>query len=293
MTTTTRRGPAAKQPVLAAGASAPPKVYRTMNMTLELIPIEVGIYSSVAEPEGLRKEFIRGEDGSYHEVGRKSYNKTTGEIIEDTSQVIKGVNTPAGVVEVTDQDLALATEKVCQIEGFINLASRTPEELRLICPTKFYQVRPGKMKVGKDYRVNRQAEEVFTLLLSEMEAAQAHAILRITMKDGEAAKLGLMDWAGQLRLLAFENCIRAELPLGERPDKPKLQTMMSRLIKRHMKTSLPANPDLSAVQVEKILQMKAAGGELVAPTGQPNRNDHPAMDLEAALQAALNRTKVK
>lgn len=277
---------APKPKVLKAGKAAPPKVHRNMHMSLELIPIEVGIYSTVSEPQGLRKEFLLTEDG-YHEVGRKSYDKVTGKVIEDTSLVVKGVNTENGVVEITDADLALTTEKVCEIQGFVDLAKLSEADQRLIYPTKFYQVRPGRMQVGKESRPNSKAEQILMLLFHSMKEDSVHAILRITMRDGEAPKLGLMDWTGHLRLLAFENCIREDLPLGEVPADKKLQTMMGRMVRKHTKRYLPANPDESAKQLDKVLQMKAAGGVLVPAGNMENRNDHPAIDLEAMLNQAL------
>lgn len=277
---------APKPKLLKAGASAPSRVHRNMYMSLELIPFEVGIYSTVSEPEGLRKEFLHTEDG-YHEVGRKSYDKVTGDVIDDTSQVIKGVATENGVVEITDEEMALATERVCEIVQFVNLAKLTEADQRLICPTKFYQVRPGRIRTGKVSRPNAKAEQFLMLLLTSMKEDSVHALIRVTMRDGEAPKLGLMDWAGHLRILAFENCIREELPLGEVPTDKKLQTMMGRMVKKHTKNFLPANPDQSASQLDKVLQMKAAGGALVPAGNQENRSDHPALDLEAMLNQAL------
>lgn len=289
--TTRRRGPAKDTPVLAAGAPVQPKAYRNHILTIGPVPIPISIVSSVMTPEGLRQQYVKHE-GKYNSVGMRPYNKVTGENIDDPDTIVKGVQTEDGVVELTTDDMKLGSDKACKIEQFVNLDLLTPAERRLICPTKFYQIRPQPIKVGRVSRPNKEAEHFLSLIFTEMEALNLHAIVKITMNDDEPVKMGLLDWGAQLRLLSYQDFIREEPPMAPIEHSAKDRQLAQRLLKQMTVGYLPANPDGSREHLERVLQTKQADGELVVPTsdGLPIEG-LPKTDIMEIFQLALDRQK--
>jgi non-homologous end joining protein Ku len=292
--TAKRRGSA--EPALAAGAPAPPRTYRTTNLTLGVLPIEVVLYSAVSDSKGVRSQFVLEEDG-YHSVGIRKYDKVTGENIDDESRIIKGVATEDGVVELSDEELKLGTERVCEIFKFINLKNLSDEEDRLICPSKYYQVRPGRVKVGRDYRPNTHAAKALLGVFKRMKALGGlTAIVRITITDGEPAKMGLLDSAGQLRILAYQDHIREELPLGDVDElgiTPEEERVLDTVIKSMIIKYMPANPDETIPHLENLLKEKQATGQIVSAPDQISTSTGPTVDLLAALEQTLEMAKAK
>lgn len=285
--TTRRRGPA-KTPVLAAGAEVQSKAYRNHILTIGPVPIPISIVSSVMTPAGLRQQYVK-EDGEYFAVGMRPYNKVTGQNIDDPNTIIKGVQTEDGVVELTTDDMKLGSDKACKIVSFIDLTTLSPAEHRLICPTKFYQIRPQPIKVGRESRPNKEATQILSLLLTEMEAAGVHAIVMITMNEDEPVKMGLMDWGAQLRLLSYQDFIREEPPMAPMEHSAKDRQLAGRLIKQMMVGYMPANPDGSREHLERVLKTKKAGGPLIEPTnGGLPVDGLPRTDLMAIFQAAVD-----
>lgn len=286
--TSKRRG-SVKEPVLAAGAAAPPRTYRNTHLTLGVLPIEVVLYSAVSEPKGLRSQFVLEEDG-YHPVGIRKYDKVTGENLPEDARILKGVDTENGVVELSDEDLKLGTERVCEIFKFVNLKKLPDETLRLICPTKYYQVRPGRVKVGRDSRPNSHAAKALLGVLDSMRRLGLTAVVRITITDGEPAKMGLLDHAGQLRILAYQDHIREELPLGDLgelgitdAERQGIDTLIGSMTVDYM----PANPDTSIPHLDELLAEKQATGQIVALPDQVGSSAVPGVDLLKAIEQSL------
>lgn len=290
---TTKRRASAKVPALAAGAPAPARTYRKTHLSLGLLPIEVVLYSAVSEGRGSRSMFLPCEDG-LHPVGQRKYDKVTGLNIEDESLIVKGVDTENGVVELTDEDLKHGTESVCEIIGFINLKNLTDDNLRLICPTKYYQVRPGRVKQGRESRPNKHAERALLSVFDRMTAMNLHAIVRITITDGEVAKMGLLDSAGHLRILAYQDHIREELPLGNLSDhevSPQELKTLETVMKTMIMSYLPENPDETISHLATLLAEKQASGQIVALPDQMSSSSVPKLDLLEALEQTLQQRR--
>jgi non-homologous end joining protein Ku len=283
--TAKRRGPASTKPALAAGANVPQKPYRTTHMTLGLVAIEVSFYSAVGEPGTLRQTFIKAEDGTYHPVGKRDYDKVTGENIEDPSLIVKGVQTEDGVIEVTDAELAMQTEKTCEILGFIEFDALPLETRRLVCPHKMYQVRPASVKGHR----NRYAEEALLLTLNAMREENLHCVLKVVMNNGDPERIAIMDSGGHMQLLTHQDYVREEMDLGEIQVDEAKQKMMTRLVTSKKLKQLPANPDHSAMHLARILETKETGGTVAAPNQPQLSATVPAIDLMALLEQEMKR----
>jgi DNA end-binding protein Ku len=294
-----RRAPARK-PMFEAGADAPARTYRNTTLQIELAPIPLAIYSAVEEARSTRQQFVRHvideEKGTYelHPVGMKPYNKVTGKDIS-SSDIVKGITTEDGkVVEISDEELQLETETTCEVIGFIDLSKLPYEQHRLICPVKFYQVRAQMLTVGREKRPNRGAENVLLLMFQSMQKQNLHALINITINKGEPARLGLLDHGGQLRILAFQDHVRQERPLGELEASAAHTKMIDQIITKRIGivTAIPPNKDQSAAHLLKVVQAKLARklGKNVAEVPQQT-TDLPVGDLMSLIEKSLSGAK--
>lgn len=284
--TTKQRG-SGKIPTLAAGAPAPLKPYRTTHITLGLVAIESSLYTAVGEPATLRQTFIKAEDGTYHPCGKRDYDKITGKNIDDPSLIVKGVQTEDGVIEVSDAELAMQTEKTCEILQFTPVDALPLQTRRLLCTHKSYQVRPASVKGHR----NRPAEKALLLMLNSMRSENLYAILNVVVNNGDAPRLAVMDSDGCLNLLVHQDYVREQIDLGEIQVQPAEQAMMDRLVKSRTKSTLPANPDTSALQLKTILETKETGGVVAAPTATQLSTTTPALDLMDLIEQEYKRKK--
>lgn len=282
---TTKR-PAKGQPVFVAEASVSTKAYRSTAIQWGLVSLQVDLFSSLDSNQGsARSQWVKVDD-SYHQVGVQTYDKITGDVV-NKEDIVKGVLDEGKVILVSDEELKLQTEYgQTRLVGFLDAADVYENPVCVF--THSYQVRPSLQKVGRDRRVNQQAEHLFDLLRDRLKANGVVAVLEMVMQDGGSAKEGILDHNGVFKLIAPQGAVRQEKPLGESPISPDEAKMVDQLIKKDLLSGLPPHRDDSYEKLMKIVELKKAGKSLPAAVSETKKADDQG-DLMSLLQASLKK----
>lgn len=272
---------AARLPLFVPEAGPPTRAYRSTTIQWSLMSLPVNIYASVdSAQKGGRNSWVMAEDGkSYHPVGVQPFDKTTEKAV-DKADVVKGVEVEGKVILISDEELNLTTEY-----GMSKLLKFVPRNAVYDNPhivlTNHYQIRPAMQKVGREYRTNQQTEHLFGLLRDRLETNQVVAVLEMTMQDGGAPKMGVLDHHGNLKLMAPQDAIRQQRPLFESEIDPAEAKLIDQLIKKDLAPEVPAFHDQSKTKLNELIQLKLAGKAL--PTAAP-----PAETKEGAILGIMD-----
>jgi non-homologous end joining protein Ku len=262
---------------MKATAAAPTRSTATTVLSLGLVAIPVGLYTSTESTRVARKEFTA--DG--HEVGRQQFDKETGMPVKD-GVVKMATATDGTMVELTDAEVEAATSPFgdeAKIEATVPVLDLHTDYVT----EKLYQIRPKVEKKG-----SASAEKAFSLLMAGLAQRDEAAIVRIPMRGG-VARVAAVTGDGYLRVLQFTDGVREARPMPTGTFSEAELNLMDTLLDS-VGDELPNTEDTSAAEIQKYVDAKAAGTVSEAPSPAPVAA--PAEDLAGLLAASLAAVKV-
>lgn len=282
---TTKR--AAKQPQFVPEAAQPGRAYRSTSIQWGLISLPVDLFSQTEQQKTPRSSFVKAEDGSFHPAGKQDYDKTTGDKI-DSADIVKGVEVDGKVIEISDEELKLSTEYgQSRLLGFLD-HSQIYQDPNMVL-TNHYQVRPSLQRVGnRDRRVNHQAEKVFGLLKEGLANANKVALLELSVQDGAAHKLGILDHNGTIKILVSQELVRIQRPVYEVEVNQDELKLIDDLIRRDTLKVVPEFHDDSIQKIRELVDLKSKGKALPRVAAAKEK-ENEGTDMMAALQASLRK----
>lgn len=257
---------------MKALAPEPTRSTSTAVISLGLITIPVSLYTSTQSTGFTRKEFT----ATGNPVGRKQFDKETGEDVDPSEIVKKAVASDGETwVEVNDEEIAAATTlaDTAKVEAIISV-----DELRAdYFVDKLYQVRPKAEKKG-----GAAIERAFSLLMQSLAKRNEAAIVRLPMR-GNVARVAAITGDGYLAILNFTDGMRAErpLPVVELTD---AELDLADKLLDGIGSTLPDMHDVTGEQVQKFIDAKAAG---IAPEPKVAVAAAPTGDLAELLALSL------
>lgn len=197
---------------------ANPPSRSTQNLTLSfsgLFVVPCALYSGAEESSVHRKQFVRDENGDLHPVGKKDYDKITGNDVS-SSDIVKMVEVmddsgEVSLVEITDEEIEAAVGGVntgLSIVGFLPLDRLTDGTYSTEKP---YQLRPRGQKKGKATFPDPAADKAYSLLVEVMKRKNVFALVNFTARSRPRYAAFTPD--GTLHTLRFDEEVRAPRPM--------------------------------------------------------------------------------
>lgn len=246
-------------------APAPKRKTTSLTLSIGLLNIPVGLYTSTESSSVSRKQFT----AEGNPVGSKSFDKVTGEDVE-RSQISYRYEVEADkFVELTDAEMqaVLSNQKgLAQISGFRPLSQ--------IVDGRF--VYDTMMQCRPDTKTAPGSEKAFALLMQAMQDKGVFAHLEIVLR-GKTRIAALLP-NGRVYLLHFDDEVRQDLPMPTAEFSDAEMAMASQLIDVHMveKDDVLINEDAKKIheyavakaagtaEIPVVAETKAAGGDLMA-----------------------------
>lgn len=263
-------------------ATAPKRSTKTLHLSFGPIPITCSIYTG-SEHVGVRRSEFVFRDDEYHPVGRKPYDKVTGDDV-DNHEIQKMFQTDNGLVEVSDEE----------IESFIDFAGETAEvehflPLSLLANGHYvtdsvFQLRPQKIHRGKEKVANAPVERAFGLLLAAMRKTGTFALIKLSFRG--APRYGGLLPNGRLYTLKFDEEIREDLPLPDFEPTEKELSLVTQIVSAQVSKEPIDINDVYSAKIRQYADKKAKTGEAIAPK-EETAQETSTVDLEQMLQAML------
>ena len=248
------------------------KATNTLSVSWGLVTIPLSIYAGTCDGSKVaRSEFT--PDG--HPVGRKAYDKLTGE--DYTGDAVKRVKVADSTwVELTDEEVELVTGGVekgrADIESFVPLAAIGREYI--VSDVK--QIRPTK-----------GAEKPFVLLCETMRKAKVGALIKVTPRS--VASYAVITPDGDLLHLLYADQVRPalDMPAAEITDAER--TMAQQLLDM-IGVDTPVLVNETGEKLTSYVQQKATTGEVIT-AGAADSIAPVGDSLEAMLAAAVTAAR--
>ncbi len=260
---------------LNAKAEAPSRSTGTITLSCGTISIPLSVFTGSEETRVPRKEFFKGDPDQ--SIGRKAYNKATGEDVElgDITKMAQATN-GAWVLLDDDEIAACALPKgVAEVVSFVprhSLGDYLPEDVA--------QVRPPRTK-GK---ANPATVAAFSLFLEGLLSKDVCALIKLSLRG--PARYGLLTPNGDLVYVKTADQIRKSVELDKVPVDPKMVDLMGSLIEA-VGIGAPAIVNDTAAAVQQYVDAKAGGAPAPSLPSMPNPSD----DLMASLMASVEAAK--
>ena len=261
-------------------APAPKRASASLSLSWGLVTIPTQLFSGTEASGIKRSEYVKRND-TYLKVGRKPYIVATDEFLAEGETVVKAVEVDEGIVELTDEEFA-------QVTG---LQNGTATVIAFVKQQVLYsggyilgdlrQLRPAKIKSGRQSVYDPGASQSFALLMAAMRKTGTFAVVR-TVSRGKPQYAALLP-TGDFYSLLFEEEVRERLPLPEVEYDAEMLEMAVGVIGGHIAKEAPQLTDETTPKVLEYVEAKAKG-EVTAPSGAPKAQ---AQDLKAALAAQL------
>ena len=207
-----------------------------------------------------------------HKVGRASIDKETGEVVTDTSQVIKKVAIGDDLVPVDDDEIQAVTEPV---KGVANVEAFIPLD-------DLHQYRVEQTSFVRPKKDDAAAAKAFGLLTQAMADEGVFALVNLALR-GPARWCGITP-DGELLRFHFDEQVR-EAPAPVEADVSEAELDLARqLINANRADELPVLTDEATPKVLAYANAKLAG-DITEPVQA--ETPEPAGDLMAALQASV------
>lgn len=254
---------------------APVKSTNSLMLSWGLVTMPLSIYAGLDDGSTVkRSEFT--PDG--HPVGRKAYDKLTGE--DFTGEAVKQVKVADNTwVELTDEEVELVTggtvKGVAEVEKFVPLDAIGREYI--VSDVK--QIRPTDKVPG--------AAKPFVLLCETMAEANVAALVKVTLRS--VARYGVITPDGYLLLLHYADQVRParEMPTAEISDAER--ALAKQLLDNvGIETKVLVNE--TGEKLTAYVHNKVTTGEIAVATDAPSvaKVDD---SLEALLAAAVSAAR--
>lgn len=277
-------------------AGPPTKSSVSLRVQFGLLVLDLSGYAAMGD-ETTTVERHQYTKVGHNPVGRKEYDKITGETIA-SDQIVKLVQVGEKLVELTDDEIGEVTagEKVdraqIDIEALVPLSSI---EDRYFTRAR-YQLRATKLKVGKTSKPNAPGNKAFRLFCRLLADRGVAALIRVPLRSS-IARYAVITPDGMLRMLHFDDEVRAQLDFPE-ADLSENELTAGGLLIDSYEVSTPALVNVAGDKLLAYVEAKAEGTlpepaaetEDAAPETQPT--DLMAM-LEASVAAAKPAAKAR
>lgn len=258
---------------------APSKAMLTLTLTIGMIPLAINIYSATEESSISRGMYVR-EGGALNKVGVTNYNQITGKNV-DRDAIVKCVETPDGLVEITDaeiQSILAAENGTCEFLGFLSV------DKFHYSTEKQYQVRPQKVKGTK-----QPHEKPFMLIMEAMRETDTVALISFVNRG--RTRYAAIGADGTMVTLRYDEEVREERPLPQVELSEPEKAMGKTFVDTFKVDDAPVFHDDDSAKVMQFAIDKAKtlaeGGEVVLPTAAAAETVAPGMDLMAMMAASL------
>lgn len=294
---------------------SPPSARATDHVTMSglgLLTIPISIYSGTVSDHGIhRSQFVEvpvlDEDGKPvlvkvkeadgtekevpliedHPVGNKNYDKSTGEVLEPGTEVLRKIKTEQGYVFVEPHEEETLLDisprslviKAFQPQSLFALGHYVPKSLYFVEATKT----PGK---GKSKVPNVAAQGALGLLFEAMKRENAVALVEFTTRG--VPKPGVLLPDGTLWLVHFTEELREQRPLPEVATDPALVSQVQALIGMMWSDEPVDLEDRRSSLIQEFAEEKARQGDFARSVGS-EVPDAPLTvpDLSSILAASM------
>ncbi|MFI0742423.1 Ku protein [Streptomyces sp. NPDC021100] len=245
------------------------------TVSVGLIVLPVQLYPATRAEHAGQVHEVDAVDGS--RIRHRRIRESDGQEVP-YEQVARGVETAAGTIVLRDEDLArlpLPTRKVVELVGFVPTDTVDP-----VMYARAYYVEPH----------GPGAERPYTLLATALTRADRVGAGKVAIRTRERPAI-LRPYGGTRLLLhtLYWPHERVEPPerVGSvaRPADPEL-AMAEVLVEALAQPAPPEQHDEYATALNRLVETKAAGGEL-----EPPAEPAPPVDLMAALEASIQAAR--
>lgn len=271
-------------------AGPPTKATVSLRVQFGLLVLELSGYAAMGD-ETTTVERHQYTKAGHNPVGRKEYDKITGETIT-SDQIVKLVQVGEKLVELTDDEIGEVTagETVDRaqiaIEALVPLSSI---EDRYFTRAR-YQLRASKLQVGKQKKPNVPGNKAFRLFCALLAERGHAALIRVPLRSS-IARYAVITPDGMLRMLHFDDEVREQL------DFPETELTDAEVAAGGMLLdSYPVcTPPLVNVAGDKLLAYVEAKAEGSLPAPAAAATDEASVvqptDLMAVLEASVAAAK--
>jgi DNA end-binding protein Ku len=266
-------------------ASAPSRSTATISLGWGLVVIPTKLFSGTEDAGIKRSEYVAvpvGEKEELHKVGRKMYDKVTGDEVQQADVVKMFELGPESVVPLTDDEIATVVQAhkgVADIVHFLPLDVMGSGEYVV---DSLMQIRPAQRKDGRRNVPDPAANKAFALLMASMKREGVFGLVAFTLR-GKPKYAALMP-NGRLYTLKFDEEVREDIPMPEAEFSANEVEMGRMLIRTIRSDEAPVLSDEASAKVRQYVEAKA-GGEI--EIAQPAPEVTTSTDLMAALEASL------
>lgn len=256
-------------------APAPVRASFSTVLSFGLLNIQTKVYSGTEETRVPRSEFTA--DG--HPVGRQPYDKVTGAVVSHDDVVRKATSTSGRLVDLSDAEIDACT---VSLPGLAKIETLVPLDAlgTWLITDKLYQVRA----TGKGKAATQAAEHALGLILDGLQRRGEAALVRLALRGGSGARIGVLTPAGDLHVCHYADGVRAPLDLPTTEYSEAERSTVDGLL-GVIGTSLPDLSDERAEAVQRFVDAKAAGQ---APLPSADTTQVTTTDLMAAMQASID-----
>ncbi len=276
-------------------APAPKRSTVQFTLSFGLIPVKIRLFAPTEEVEALKRhQYIETttDDDSVesHPVGRRAYDKETGENVTD-ADIVKKVTVPVvggeALVELTDEEIELVTAGTAVDRGDVPVEAFVPLSTlgSRYHTTKWFQARPALRQEKRKSIPDPQADKAFALFMAAMEARQVGCLIRIGLRS--AARYGVLTPDGRLHMVNYDAEVREGYAWPDVQINEAHVEAAATLIDGYGVET----PDLvdvgGAALLEYVTQKAETGAVIEAPEVPVETDDAPDLDFTALLEASV------
>ena len=265
-------------------ALPPTRSHNSFTIGFGPLNIQVSVMTGTESTQVARSEFITGEDGELHPVGRCSYDKVTGEVLADgvsAQRYAFDADTNTWVL-LQDYEVEECTmpKKVAEVITFVPLSKLSANYLTI----GMAQVRAktsGMKGAQKQY-----AERAFDLFLTGLAKKKVAALVKVALRG--PAQFAAITPEGDMLWLQPSDGIRQPAVRASYSHDSREVDLMSALIDT-IGTGTPDLVDDTAQKVTEYVARKAK--DKGVPVVEKAKDEPVITDLFAALSGAVDAAK--
>lgn len=263
--------------------SAPTRKTFSANLGWGLVSIPVAFYTATESNGVKRSEYTT--DG--HKVGRKPYDKETGEDVAHQDIIKKYEVEPDKVVALSDDEIEQVLQPKNGTAAILEFRPLMEWFDGRYVYNSMVQVRPDKVGTGKNK--SQPGAKPFALLVECMKREKVFALVSLVTRGRTRFMALLPD--GRAYLLHFDDEVREDLPMPE-AEVTEAEVKMGLALIQSVRGKDDEDPVLLNDDAEKVHAY--AVDKLGGKVSEPEATDEPAAptdDLLAMLQASLQGVK--